>query len=345
MNMRLNKKAAFLLAAAILVCAWAYHQREALSAMLSVFVYAVLFALLLAPLERILEQKGMSASLASAACIALIIACALMTVASFVPYLVSHCADLIRRSIPTLSSLLQQTALMLERFGIDSLRLQGAAQMLAEAMGKCTALLARASVSFAAQTGRILFSVVIAYYLLSERKKTTNHLILCLPLAWRNAFLSAMRGCRNAALGYLSSVLKTSLFVGGATYLGLVLLGVPDALLLALFMGIFEVLPYIGPVLAAIPILLSVLPQGMEQTLLALVLLVLVQQLEGNFVSPYFTASSTSIHPLTALVSVFVFGSLLGLWGILLAVPIVVTARSVFWSLRQASSLMQAQKN
>lgn len=343
--MRLSKRTALSLTAGVLVCAWAYLQREALSAMLSVFVYAALFALLLAPLERILEQKGLSASLASAACIALIIVCALVAIASFVPYLVTHSVDLIRRSIPTLSSLIQQAALMLERFGVDSLRLQGASQMIAEAMGKCTAFLARASVSFAAQTGRILFSVVIAYYLLSERKKTANHLILCLPLAWRNAFLSAMRGCRNAALGYMSSLLKTSLFVGGATYLGLVLLGVPDALLLALFMGVFEIIPYIGPVLAAIPILLSTLPQGIEQTLLALVVLVLVQQLEGNFVSPYFTASSTSIHPLTALVSVFVFGSLLGLWGILLAVPIVVTARSVFWSFRQASTLMQEQKS
>ena len=140
-------------------------------------------------------------------------------------------------------------------------------------------------------------------------------------------------------MGYLSGMLKTSAFVGVATYLGLLLLGVPDALLLALFMGIFEVLPYVGPVLAAIPILLSSLPQGLNQTLLALVLVVLVQQIEGNFISPYFTASSTSIHPLAALVSVFVLGSLMGIWGILLAVPLVAALRSMLWSIRQARGL------
>ena len=70
-------------------------------------------------------------------------------------------------------------------------------------------------------------------------------------------------------------------------------------------------------------------------------MVIVVQQLEGNFISPFFTASSTSIHPLAALVSVFVLGSLLGLWGILLAVPIVVTLRSVLWSMRQVSNMMK----
>ena len=141
---------------------------------------------------------------------------------------------------------------------------------------------------------------------------------------------------RQNDLGYLCGVLKTSAFVGGATALGLALLGVRDALLLGLFMGIFELLPYVGPVLASVPILLSTLPQGIYPSALALALVIAVQQVEGNFVSPYFTASSTSIDPLTAVVSVFVLGSLFGLWGILLAVPLVVTARSLLWSLRHA---------
>ena len=134
-------------------------------------------------------------------------------------------------------------------------------------------------------------------------------------------------------------MLKTSLFVGIATFAGLALLGVRDALLLALFIGLFEVLPYIGPVLAAVPILLVTLPQGPGRAMMALVVVVLVQQVEGNFVSPHFTASGTSLHPLAALVSVFVLGSLFGLWGILLAIPVVVTLRSVIWSARQMTAL------
>lgn len=278
----------------------------------------------------------MRPALASACAVGVFLLIALLIVSAFVPYLVAHSVQLIRRNAPTLTALLQQMGAMLEQAGLQGVRQLGSGDMIAAAISSITAFVARGGMAFAAQTGRILFALVLSYYLLCERKRIGGHLLLCVPLAWRTAVLSTLRGCKNAAMGYLSGMLKTSAFVSLATYLGLLLLGVQDALLLALFMGVFEILPYVGPVLAAVPILLSSLPQGLHQAMLALLLVVLVQQIEGNFVSPYFTASSTSIHPLAALISVFVLGSLMGVWGILLAVPLVVIARSMFWSLRQA---------
>lgn len=120
-------------------------------------------------------------------------------------------------------------------------------------------------------------------------------------------------------MSYLSGVLKTSLFVFLATFAGLFALGINDALLLSVFMSVFEVFPYIGPILASIPIALTALGQGIGQAVSALIVVVIVQQIEGNFVTPYFTASSTSIRPFSALIGVFILGSLMGLWGIVLA--------------------------
>ncbi len=74
--------------------------------------------------------------------------------------------------------------------------------------------------------------------------------------------------------------------------------------------------------------------------LLSLIVVVLVQQIEGNFITPYFTASSTSINPLSALISVFILGSLMGVWGIVLAIPLVVTLRSIMWSIRRTVNVM-----
>ncbi len=193
---------------------------------------------------------------------------------------------------------------------------------------------------FLVQTGRLAFALVISYYLLCERESLTKHLLLMLPISWRNAFLLAASGCKNALLSYLSGMLKTSLFVFVATLMGLLLLGIKDALLLALFMGIFEILPYIGPILASIPIVLTAMSQGTSKMLLSLIVVVLVQQIEGNFITPYFTASSTSINPLSALISVFILGSLMGVWGIVLAIPLVVTLRSIMWSIRRTVNVM-----
>ena len=107
------------------------------------------------------------------------------------------------------------------------------------------------------------------------------------------------------------------------------------------FMRVFEVFPYIGPILASIPIALTALGQGIGQAISALIVVVIVQQIEGNFVTPYFTASSTSIRPFSALIGVFILGSLMGLWGIVLAIPLLVILRSIFWSLRSATIMMK----
>lgn len=316
-----------------------YLHRSAFVNMLAVLLFSAAFTLLLAPLCQRLECRGWTSAQAALASVGCLLLLALVVLLSFLPYLVTHTVALIRRSAPMLNSMAQTCSTLLEQLGLHALQVQGLSDMLGATVSSMTAMLARGSVSIVTQAGRIGFALVITYYLLRERHLVANHLMLLIPLAWRTAFLSAMRGCRNAVMGYLSGVIKTSVFVFAATYLGLLVLGVRDALLLALFMGVFEILPYIGPVLASVPIVLSVLPMGLNTALLTLGLIVLIQQVEGNFVSPYFTASSTSIHPLAALVSVFVLGSLLGFWEILLAVPLVVTARSIFWSLQQAGNL------
>ena len=336
--MKSRRTMAYALGALILLL-YLYRMRGAVLGIAAVFAFAGVFTLLLAPVCRALERGGVRTPLAAGIAVGGLLLLALLVVSAFVPYLATRSIELIRRNAPTLAALTRRVGETLEHAGLRSAGGQESGNMIASAVTAMTAFAARGGMAFAAQTGRILFALVLSYYLLCERKRLCGHLLLLVPPAWRSAVLFALLGCRNSAMGYLSGMLKTSAFVGAATYLGLLALGVPDALLLAVFMGIFEMLPYVGPVLAAIPILLSSLPMGLNQTLLTLALVVLVQQIEGNFISPYFTASGTSIHPLAALVSVFVLGSLMGIWGILLAVPLVAAARSLLWSIRQARGI------
>ena len=327
---------------ALILFLYLYRMRGAVLGIAAVFAFAGVFTLLLAPVCRALERGGVRTPLAAGIAVGGLLLLALLVVSAFVPYLATRSIELIRRNAPTLAALTRRVGETLEHAGLRSAGGQESGNMIASAVTAMTAFAARGGMAFAAQTGRILFALVLSYYLLCERKRLGGHLLLFVPPAWRSTVLFALLGCRNSAMGYLSGMLKTSAFVGAATYLGLLALGVPDALLLAVFMGIFEMLPYVGPVLAAIPILLSSLPMGLNQTLLTLALVVLVQQIEGNFISPYFTASGTSIHPLAALVSVFVLGSLMGIWGILLAVPLVAALRSMLWSIRQARGIAVA---
>ena len=315
---------------------YAFQKRETLAQIAWVFAAASVLTLVLSPACTLLERKGFRPASASAVCISGLVLLAVLALSAFIPYLFASTADLIRRIIPTLFALTQRSRDILETFNIRLNAQATPVEWLTALVSWGTGLVARSSVTFAAKAGQSVFALVIAYYLLCERRQIGRHLLLMLPVSWREAF-----GCKNALMSYLSGVLKTSLFVFVATLTGLFLLGINDALLLSVFMGILEVFPYIGPILASVPILLTALGQGFGQAVLALIVVIAVQQIEGNFVTPYFTASSTSIKPLSALIGVFVLGSLMGLWGVVLAIPLIVTVRSVLWSIRSAVIMMK----
>ena len=288
---------------------------------------------MLAPLCTRMERKGLSPSASAAICVLGLVLLTATALSAFIPYLFAHTMDLIRRIMPTLSTLNQQCTVFLNALGLHPIGQTNLSEWLGTLISQGTGIIAKA--------GQFVFSFVIAYYLLCERKQLGRHLLLLLPIARREVFLSACLGCKNALMSYLSGVLKTSLFVFLATFAGLFALGINDALLLSVFMSVFEVFPYIGPILASIPIALTALGQGIGQAVSALIVVVIVQQIEGNFVTPYFTASSTSIRPFSALIGVFILGSLMGLWGIVLAIPLLVILRSIFWSLRSATIMMK----
>lgn len=334
-----NRAKAWILKAGLVTAAIAfvYMTRDTWLSAFKVLALSVAFSLPLMPLCRRLEDKGIRRG--PAALISLL-SCVLVLVfflLIFVPYLITRTIDLAQKMSPTILLGLEQLRLFLESWGINYAVKSDFSTLITSALTPLSAGLARGGLVVISAAGHTAISLVIAYYLLTIRDTAGRHLLLLVPFHLRGTFLSALSGCKNAVLGYLSGLLKTSGFVGAATFFGLVLLRIDDALILALFMGVLEVLPYFGPILGAIPILISAVPMGLGKTALALLLVLLVQQLESSVVGPYFTASSTSIHPLTAVVGVFIGGSLFGIPGILLTLPLLVVLRSMYWSVHSAS--------
>ena len=340
--MSVKRKAVIIALLLPAACIYAYKMRDALLGVVGVFAYAAAFSLMLSPLHSVLLKRGWPDHLCAAVCIGVLMLAFLVLLISFFPYLITNTIALIRRCAPVLTGMLSRGEEWLAMMGLKAFRIESFAEVVGRVMSGATGFAARSGMFLAEQTGRIFFALVVSYYILCEKKKILNHLLLLLPISWRMPFLGVARGCSNAMMGYASGLLKTSAFIGLSTYIGLTVLGVKDALLLAFFMALFEILPYIGPVLAAIPILLSAMELGVDRAALSLGLVILVQQMESSFVGPYFTASSTSIHPLAALIGVYIFGSLMGIWGILLAIPLIVAVRSALWSVRQMTNPLNA---
>ena len=322
---------------AILIGLFVYQNRNAVLNVAAVVMYAAVFSWLLAPACTRMESKGLRSSYASAIAVISLFFFVLILLAAFIPYLVDQSVHLFKRLSPMTVGITEKLMQWTKGRQAVNVLLSDAGGLLG--FGGLTGKLIRAGITTATQVGRIAFSLILTYYVLQDRKRLVCHLLLLVPVQWRGFLPAAICACRNAMQSYFSGLLKTSVFVTAATCLGLLVLGVEDAVLLSVLMGILEILPYIGPILASVPILLSAMMQGGHTALLTAVLLVIVQQVEGNFITPYFTASTTSVHPLSAILGVFVAGNLFGVWGILTALPVMVLTQSVFVSFKQAVSI------
>ena len=125
---------------------------------------------------------------------------------------------------------------------------------------------------------------------------------------------------------WLKGQLLAMLIVGSMTGLGLWLLGVPSALALGLLAGLLEFIPYLGPIISAIPALLLALTSGIDLALWTLALYTAVQQIEGNVIQPMVQRYAVHIPPALLLFSLIGVGVLFGPIGIFLAAPLTVVA-------------------
>jgi predicted PurR-regulated permease PerM len=132
-------------------------------------------------------------------------------------------------------------------------------------------------------------------------------------------------------LGYwLRGQLILSVVIFVLTFIGLTILGVDYALLLALIAGIFEIIPYLGPFLGAVPAVFLAFVQSPVKALLVVILYIIIQQLENNIIVPKVMSKSVGINPLLVIIILLVGGKIGGAVGMILAIP-VATALSVFF--------------
>jgi len=115
-------------------------------------------------------------------------------------------------------------------------------------------------------------------------------------------------------------ILSAVIFI--LTFVGLLIIGVKNALLLAFLAGVLEIIPLLGPILAAIPGVFFALSQSFTHALLALVVYIIVQQGESNLIVPRVMSKSVDLNPVVVFLAVLIGAKLGGIMGALLAVPV-----------------------
>lgn len=122
--------------------------------------------------------------------------------------------------------------------------------------------------------------------------------------------------------GWVSGQIILCVIIGVVTWVGLTLIGVPYAVVLALVAGIMEAVPNIGPIIAAVPAIIVAALYSPWQALLVALLFLGIQQLENYVIVPRVMSKAVELHPLAVLLALMVGGELMGIMGAVLAVPV-----------------------
>jgi predicted PurR-regulated permease PerM len=172
-----------------------------------------------------------------------------------------------------------------------------------------------------------LFVVVVAGIFLAAQPRTyRDGLLQLVPRPQRATAGEAVDASGEALKRWLRGQLVQMLIIGTLTGIGLWIIGVPSALTLGILAGLLEFVPFVGPIIAAIPALLLAGAQGSETFFWTLGLYLVIQQVEGNLVQPLVQRFAVKIPPVVLLFAILFAAPLFGPLGVVLAAPLAVLA-------------------
>lgn len=171
---------------------------------------------------------------------------------------------------------------------------------------------------------QVVIVVVLSLYLVYNFPRYNRTILKAFPARHRDVALEVLDDIGFAIGGYIRGQLIIAVAVGVLVGVGLALLQIPLAAGLGLLAGVGNLVPFVGPILASVPTFLFALTESWVHALLALGVLVLVNILDGNLLTPMIYSRIISLDPVTVLMAIL-FGSVLfGLWGAVAAVPVAV---------------------
>lgn len=168
-----------------------------------------------------------------------------------------------------------------------------------------------------------ILMIVLSFYLAVQENGVLMFLKTITPLRHRKYIISLWNRSEEKIGLWMQGQLILGIIIAVLVFLGLTLLNIPHALLLAVLAGIFEIIPVFGPILFAIPgIAIAFGDQGFAMALVVTGFYVIVQQFENHLIYPLVVRKVTGVSPIIAILALIVGGKLAGFLGIVLSVPI-----------------------
>lgn len=170
----------------------------------------------------------------------------------------------------------------------------------------------------------LLLVLVLSIMLLANPQPYRQGFILLFPSFYRRRVDEILSLCETSLIGWVQGTLFNMFVIGAVSTIGLLILGVRLPFINGLIAGLLEFIPNIGPTLSIVPPLLLALLDAPWKAVAVLVMYILIQQFEGNFLVPFVMRHQVSLLPAVTLMSVVIFASFFGFLGLFLSLPLVI---------------------
>lgn len=180
----------------------------------------------------------------------------------------------------------------------------------------------------------VFVAVIVSVYILSEREKIIAFLKKVAEALFKeNTYKNLDKYFNNSNeifFKFIASQFLDAVVVGILVTIAMSIMGIKYAPLLGFFIGLFNMIPYVGAIIAvAISALITLITGGVSQTAWMLIVVVILQQIDANIINPKIVGQSLKISPLLVIFAITVGGAYFGMLGMFLAVPVIAVVRII----------------
>ncbi|APH03850.1 AI-2E family transporter [Bacillus weihaiensis] len=185
----------------------------------------------------------------------------------------------------------------------------------------------------------------ILFYMLKDGHKLPTAAVKILPGTYRAEGLKIFRDLYETLAAYIQGQVIVSLAVGIGCFIGYTIIGLDYALVLGIVVAVANIIPYLGPFIGAAPAVIIALLDSPAKAIFAALVVTIVQQIDGNFLSPLIIGKRLNTHPLTIILLLIGAGSFGGVIGMILAVPTYAVLKAITLNVIRLVKLRKRSKS
>jgi predicted PurR-regulated permease PerM len=294
------------------------------------FSFALMLAYFFDPLYRYLIHKKVPKVLTIIFVFGIIIALLILIIFFLIPSVINQ-LNILYKEIPNfienyqnlILSIKPQLSKFINPADVEILLKENLSELQKGILGFSQSIIIYLSNIVSSITFGIVIIPLILFYLMRDIVIFKENLYIFVSKKNKKQFKEVLEEIDNIVSGFIRGRIIVCFIVGTLIGIGLYFLNLEFALIIGIVSGVFNFIPYLGPIVGVILALIFALGNSWWTLLMIVILFVLVNQLEAIYLNPNILGKGLGLHPLTVILSILICGQLLGILGVLVAVPLV----------------------